>query len=152
MVMYKIIEDNSLDTIMECLPLALDHYNEVESKADKVPFNIDYKTIEQLAKLNMLSLIVARDSGGTVVGYFASIITPDFMTSQTSGKELAIYVAPEHRGGRLFYKLLKESEKALVAKGVRVQFITFKAGHNTELPLRCGFEHTETTYQKVLEV
>ncbi|MNQ04019.1 hypothetical protein D3C85_167260 [compost metagenome] len=149
--MYKIEEDNSIETLKECLPLALEHYNEVEDKASSVPFKINFATLETMAKLGMLSVVVARKEK-VVVGYFANIITEDFMTSQLSGKELAIYVSPEHRGGRLFYKLLQASEKALVKRGVTTQYITFKAGHNVTMPLRCGFEHTETTYQKILEV
>ncbi|MNZ38263.1 hypothetical protein D3C78_557350 [compost metagenome] len=149
--MYKIEEDNSLETIMECLPLAFSHYNEVEAKSEKIPFNINWKVLESLSQAGMLSLIVAREEG-EVVGYFASLVTEDFMTSQTTGKELAIYVSPEHRGGRLFYRLLQASERALVERGVTTQYITFKAGHHVTLPLRCGFEHTETTYQKILGV
>lgn len=148
--MFDIREDNTMEAAMEVIPLAANHYNEVEDKASVVPFNINWGTIEALLKANILSLVVARVDG-IAVGYFANLITEDFMTSQVEAKELAIYIIPEYRHSRLFLKLMKATEEVLKNKGIKTQYITFKAGHNTHLPLKFGFTHTETTYQKVLE-
>lgn len=148
--MFEIKEENTMEAAKEVIPLAAAHYNEVEDKASAVPFNVNWSTIEALVQAGILSLVVARVDG-VAVGYFANLITEDFMTSQVEAKELALYIDPKYRHGRLFPKLMKATEEVLKDKGIRTQYITFKAGHNTELPLKLGFTHTETTYQKILE-
>lgn len=149
--MFDIREDNTMEAAREVIPLAATHYAEVEDKASVVPFKINWATIEALVQANILSLVVARVDG-VAVGYFANLITEDFMTSQVEAKELALYIDPKYRHGRLFIQLMKITEEVLKSKGIKTQYLTFKAGHNTELPLRLGFTHTETTYQKILEV
>lgn len=148
--MYEVVEDNSIEAMRACLRLSEAHYNEVEDKATIVPYNINWPVLEALQAAGALLLVVAKHDG-EVVGYFANIINQDIMTSRLVASELAIYVNPTYRGGRLFFKMLKTVEKSLIERGVTTQLITFKAGHNTELPLKCGFSHTETTYQKILE-
>lgn len=148
--MFDIKEENTMEAAREVIPLAAKHYAEVEDKASTVPFNINWNTIEALIEAGILSLVVARVEG-LAVGYFANLITEDFMTSQIEAKELALYITPEYRHGKLFIKLMKTTEEVLKSKGIKTQYITFKAGHNTHLPLKLGFTHTETTYQKILE-
>lgn len=148
--MFDIREDNTIEAAKEVIPLAAVHYAEVEEKAPTVPFNINWMTIEALIQAGILSLVVARVDG-VAVGYFANLITEDFMTSQIEAKELALYIDPKYRHGKLFIKLMKVTEDVLRSRGIKTQYITFKAGHNTHLPLKLGFTHTETTYQKVLE-
>lgn len=151
MATFDIKEENTVEAAREVIPLAARHYAEVEDKASTVPFNINWSTIEALIAADILSLVVARIDG-VAVGYFANLITEDFMTSQIEAKELAIYIDPAYRKTRLFHKLMQVTEDVLKQRGIVTQYITFKAGHNTELPLRLGFTHTETTYQKILEV
>lgn len=148
--MFDIKEENTLEAAREVIPLASLHYDEVEEKALTVPFNINWSTVEALIQAGILSLVVARVDG-IVVGYFANLISEDFMTSQIEAKELALYIDPKYRHGRLFLKLMRVTEKVLKSKGITTQYLTFKAGHNTHLPLKLGFTHTETTYQKILE-
>lgn len=148
--MFDIKEENTLEAAREVIPLAAVHYAEVEDKASTVPFNINWATVEALVQAGILSLVVARVEG-VAVGYFANLISEDFMTSQIEAKELALYIDPTYRHGKLFLQLMKVTEEVLKAKGIKTQYLTFKAGHNTHLPLKLGFTHTETTYQKILE-
>lgn len=147
--MYEIKEENSLALARELFPLLVGHYNEVEDKSSVVGFNINWALLESFFTAGIMSVIVARVEGKPV-GYFANMVVEDFMTSTLVAREMALYIDPAHRKGRLFIRLMQETEKVLKGRGCSVQHITFKAGHNTDLPLRCGFEHTETTYQKVL--
>lgn len=147
--MYSVYEDNSIEAMRACLTLSEAHYNEVEDKATLVPYNINWPVLEALQAAGALCLVVAKD-GDQLIGYFANIINQDIMTSRLVASELAIYVDPSRRGGKLFFKMLKTVEESLIKRGVTTQLVTFKAGHNTELPLKCGFTHTETTYQKIL--
>lgn len=148
--MFKVEEENKFEVVKELFLLSQAHYNEVEEKADKIPFNPNWETIQALFDNDLVSLVVARKDG-EVIGYFANLIAEDFFTSRVEAKELGIYIHPDHRGGRLFLKLLVASEVALRARKVSTWYITFKNGHNTLLPLRVGFVPTETSFQKILE-
>lgn len=149
--MYSVQEENSFEVAVELFSLNQAHYDEIESKADVIPLNINWNIVKALFDQNLISLIVARENG-VVVGYFANIIAEDFMTSRQEAKELGIYIHPDHRGGRLFIRLQQAVEEVLRARNVATQYITFKTGHNTLLPLRLGFAPTEMTFQKILEI
>lgn len=148
--MFEFKEENSFEVAQELFPLSQAHYNEVEDKAEAIPYNPNWDTIKALFDNDLVSLVVARKDG-KVVGYFANLIAEDFFTSRVEAKELGIYIDPEYRGGRVFLKLLIASEVALRARKVSTWYITFKNGHNTLLPLRVGFVPTETSFQKILE-
>lgn len=148
--MYKIEEESTFEVFMECLEMGKAHYNEVESKSSKIPYNVDYELAETLIDLGLAVIVTAR-SEGSLVGYFVSLISKDFFTSRREAKELGIYIAPGYRGSSLFFKLMKKTEKTLEDKGVKSIYIMFKEGHDKGLGPRLGYEKTETVYQKILE-
>ena len=148
--MYDFKEENSRESVIECLGLAEAHYKEVEAKSASIPFNLNLDTMCDLAKNNMLALIVARKDG-VAVGYMCNLVTVDMMTGVLSASELGIYLDPSVRGGKAFLRLMKATENILRARGVKQHLIMFKAGHDTGLAQRLGYEHTETTYMKLLE-
>lgn len=147
--MYSFNEENSREAVEECLSLANDHYQEVESKKEAIPFNLDVNAFDALIQAGMLSLIVARKDG-EAVGYMANLVTKDIMTSVMSASELGIYLDPSVRGGKVFLKLMKASQEVLKSKGVKQHMIMFKVGHDVGLAQKLGYEHTETTYMKLL--
>lgn len=142
--MFDIKEENTVGALQECFNLCKEHFYEVGG-ADK--FDPDWPALEGMLSLEMLSIIVARKEG-VPVGYYMSVVTRDLLSPEIVGRELAIYVAKEYRGGRLFLKLMEAVEQILVARGVRKQYTTFIVGHNDKLPLRLGFSPTEITYSK----
>lgn len=148
--MYNIKEESTLEVFHECLKMGESHYNEVESKSDRIPYNVDYDLAETLIDLGLVVIITARTEG-RLVGYFVSLISKDFFTSRREAKELGIYIAPEARGTSLFFRLMKETEKNLASKDVKSIYIMFKEGHDIGLGPRLGYEKTETVYQKILE-
>jgi len=147
--MFDMKEENSMDTLKECFNLCQDHFYELGETHNFQPFNVDWLTLETLLGANLLSLLVARRDG-VIAGYFMNVLNVDFMTSTLVAKELAIYVDKPFRGGRLFYKMVKEVEKVLKSKGVVTQYITFVEGHNDKMPLKLGFTPLEITYKKEL--
>jgi GNAT superfamily N-acetyltransferase len=149
MEMYSIKEENSIEIAKELFPLLTAHYNEVEEKSSVVGFNVNWDLLQSFFDAGIMCVVVARVEG-KVVGYFANMVAPDFMTSTLVGREVGLYIDPAYRHTRLFLKIMNFATKTLEQRGCAVQHITFKAGHNTELPIKCGFHHTETTYQKVL--
>lgn len=149
MEMFDITEENDFNTAKQLLSMMEKHYSEVEDKSETIPLQVNWGLLKSFFDAGLVSLVVAR-SGGKLVGYFANLITEDFMTSTLAAREMALYIDPAHRHGKLFFKIMKKATEVLKSRGVKTQFITFKSGHNESLPLRCGFTHTETTYQKIL--
>lgn len=147
--MFKFQEENYMSTLEECFSLCQDHFYELSDGHDFQPFNVDWPTLETLLNANLLSLLIARKDG-KIVGYFMNVLSVDFLTSTLVAKELAIYVDKDNRGGRLFFKMVKEVEKLLKVKGVVTQYITFVEGHNDRMPLKLGFTPVEITYKKKL--
>lgn len=147
--MFDISEENSMSTLEECFSLCQDHFYELGETHNFQPFNVDWATLETLLNANLLSILIARKEG-VIVGYFMNVLNVDFMTSKLVAKELAIYVDKPHRGGRLFYRMVKETESLLKSKGVVTQYITFVDGHNEKMPLKLGFTPVEITYKKEL--
>lgn len=147
--MFKFNEENEMSTLKECFNLCKDHFNELSDGHSFQPFNVDWETLNTLLNANLLSLLIARKDGD-IVGYFMNVLSVDFLTSTLVAKELAIYVDRPFRKGRLFYKMVKEVESLLKAKGVVTQYITFVEGHNDKLPLKLGFSPLEITYKKDL--
>lgn len=147
--MYNIKEENSLEVLRECFTLCQDHFYEVGESHQVKPFDVDWDTLTALLKAGIMSVLIARKNG-VIVGYYMNLITRDLLSSTITAKELAIYVAPAHRNGRLFITLVRETEQLLKSKGVTVQHITFVHGHNDKLPLKLGFTPLEITYKKHL--
>jgi hypothetical protein len=149
--MYSIKEESTLEVFHECLKLGEAHYNEVEGKAPRIPYNVDYELAKTLIELGLVVIVTAR-SGGQLVGYFVNLISKDFFTSRKEAKELGIYVKPEFRGSSVFYRMTKATEKIIADKGVVSMYIMFKEGHDKGLAQKLGYEKTETVYQKFLEI
>jgi GNAT superfamily N-acetyltransferase len=126
------------------------HYNEVEAKSSKVGFEPNYKILDFMHEYDLISLVTARVEG-ELVGYIANVISESIFNKSIEARELGIYVHPNYRGSRLFYKMIKASQEDLKSRGVDVHYIMFKEGYDSGLAERLGYEKTETVYQKILE-
>jgi hypothetical protein len=150
MAVYKIEEESNIDVFTECLLLGKDHYDEVESKANAIPYNVNYSLMKVMAENGLLSVVTVRDEG-KLVGYMGNLVGEDFFTSRLEAKELGIYLAPEARKGTAFLRMMKKMEEVMKAKGVVTQYLMFKEGHDVGLAYKLGYTKTETIYQKHLE-
>lgn len=148
--MFKVQQESDFEVFKECLELGQRHYDEVEVKSNLIPYNVNYSLVKIMADHNLLCVVTARDEAGNLVGYLGNIIAEDFFTSKLEAKELGIYLSPEARGGRTFYKMLKLMEKLMVERGVSTQYLMFKEGHDSGFAERLGYVKTETVYQKIL--
>lgn len=150
--MYRVQEETEFEVFVECLKLGLNHYEEVESKHKQIPYNVNYNLVKAMHEHGLLCVVSVRDENGELAGYFGNIVGEDFFTSQLEAKELGIYVKPELRGSRAFFKMLKLMEQLMKDRGVVTQYIMFKDGHDAGFAERLGYSKTETVYQKILEV
>lgn len=144
--MFEIKEENTIEALKECFNLCEEHFYEVGGSSQ---FDPDWVTLGSMLSLGMLSVVVARKDD-VPVGYYMSMVSRDLLSPEVVGRELAIYVDKQYRGGRLFLKLMNAVEEVLKRRGVRKQYTTFIAGHNDKLPLRLGFVPAEITYSKLI--
>ena len=143
------VEAPSLELFEEAMGLAKAHYEEVESKSDKLPFKFEPKVIETYISLGLLEVVTVR-VGGELLGYFANVIQPEVFSEHLKAQELGIYLHPSVRRAGVCKRLFEVMEDHLRSIGVELQLVMFKHGHNDKLPLRLGYEVTEVVYQKIL--
>ncbi|CAH9015648.1 acyl-CoA N-acyltransferase [Vibrio phage 275E43-1] len=147
--MIKIQEESGYLSMLEGMVLAANHYKEVESKSEHIPFNPNLDTFKALLDAGMLVLVTARDEG-KMVGYFMMLVTDDLLTGSPSAQEMGIFVTKKYRGGSTFVRMEKEMTRCLKERGFKEMRIMFKTGHNTDIPIRMGYEETERVYQKFI--
>ncbi|AUS01802.1 acyl-CoA N-acyltransferase [Vibrio phage 1.293.O._10N.261.52.E1] len=149
--MITIQQESSYLGMLEGMVLAANHYKEVESKSEHIPFNPNLDTFKALLDAGMLRLVTARDdTDNKMVGYFMMLVTDDLLTGNPSAQELGIFVSKKYRGGSTFVRMEKEMSRILKEEGFKEMRIMFKTGHNTSIPTRMGYEETERVYQKFL--
>lgn len=141
--------DNSEGALIECSHLARDHFDEVEGRAKRFGFNLDFETFKALAGVGALKNVVARRDG-KIVGYYAIVMGKCFQTSVMTANEVGIYVKPEERGSRTFYRLLKKVEEVAHEEGCQIVTIGFKAGYDEGFAERLGYSKAETIYEKFI--
>lgn len=150
--MYNIQEETNVKALSECLRLGRMHYSEVYAdKEDKVPMNYNWQFLDLCLKNNLMHIITARDENGTLIGYFADLVSPDMLSSVFVAKDIAIFIHPDHRGRLLFKKMLKAMEELLIKNGVTTHYMAFQKGHSERLPLAYGYKPREIVYEKFLE-
>ncbi|QZI86155.1 putative N-acetyltransferase domain-containing protein [Vibrio phage 172P1] len=148
--MITIQEETTLGAVLESVALGVQHYNEVESKATSIGYNPDLAQFKALLELGMLLLVTARDENRNLVGYFCMITVDDILTGSPSAQELGIFVTKAYRGGSTFVRMERLMNHILKGRGYKEMRVMFKTGHNTDIPIRLGYEETERVYQKLL--
>lgn len=148
--MFKVAEESNREAFFECLKLGEQQYNEIESNADVLKYNVNYKTAAALIEHNLVRVVTARGDDGSLLGYFGVLIAEDFLTSKIHAKELGIYLSPEVRGSSCFYRMNKLIEEIVKKAGAEYLVVAFKEGHDKGLASRLGYSMTEKVYQKLL--
>lgn len=78
-------------------------------------------------RLTGSTLVAEKDR--TIIGMMVGIVTEHFFGTEKMATDLALYIAPEHRGGSLAPKLIKAFEKAMRATGA----VEVSLGISTEI-------------------
>lgn len=137
------------DVQAEMAPLWVSHYEEVALNRDKMPLSPDFANYDQMEKLGMLHIVVAREVG-KIVGYHFTLVRPHLhYVSTLCGMTDIYYVAPEKRTGRTPLRLFQFVEKSLKDRGVKKLFTGTKksldAGGLFEM---MGWTEAERLYTK----
>lgn len=148
--MITVQVENTLPALLEGLALGLLHYDEVEKKAETIPYAPNIPKFKELLDMGMFEIVTARNEEGKMVGYFCMLVCEDILTGSYTAQEMGIYVAKECRGGSTFMRLDRIMNLNLKGKGYKEMRVMFKTGHNTQLPTKLGYEETERVYQKLL--
>jgi hypothetical protein len=141
-----------LDVLTEMRELFDDHWREVALDHDAIKLEPDYLTYEMMARIGMLHLVTARDSG-RIVGYHLSLIHPHlhYKSSLTAFTDV-FYLRPDYRTGMTGYKLLKFFVTSVQERKVQKIYMMTKL-HRDIGPIleRMGFKPIERVYSMVFK-
>lgn len=133
--------------------LCVRHWEEIAHNKSLIPLDPDWEKYKQLEAAGMLSVTTARDDVGALVGYQVYLITPHlhYRSSMTAMSDI-LYLAPEHRQGRLGINLMKHAEQELRNRNVQRVMQNVKLSNDWGRILeRLGYKAFERIYAKILE-
>lgn len=81
--------------------------------------------------------LVAVSAMGGIVGMLAGIVSQHWFSTALIASDLVFYVAPEHRGGRAFFRLVREFEYQAAERGASEVQIGLSTEVNTEAAAGC---------------
>ncbi len=111
-------EEKLADIKDEIQGMLVRHWEEIALNKEVVPLDPDWDMYSKIDEIGMLSITTGRKDG-KIIGYWAYFIVPNFHYKSLRIAECdAFYVDKEYRKGRFAIKLLAESEKNVIARGV----------------------------------
>ncbi|HEY5993656.1 MAG TPA: GNAT family N-acetyltransferase [Gallionellaceae bacterium] len=146
---FKIVETTVSDKVAELFPLLQLHRDELATNKALMELapNVDaYRALEQSGAL--LALVAYREE--EIVGYSINFIGQHMHYSGLRyAHNDALYVAPEHRGGRLGLRLMRETERLAKEKGARMMMWHAKTDTTLEkLMTRTGYAVQDIIFSK----
>lgn len=119
-------------------------------------FDFDPAKMIELVELataspTMLPLVL-ETAGGRIAGFFLAAETTHFFGKDRYACDVAIYIAPEHRGGPGFLRMMKAYEAWCRIRGVKEINIGVSSGiaqgPTQKLYEKLGFHQTAVAYRK----
>ena len=105
------------------------HYEEVALNKDITKLDPDWESYAKLEKMDLLIMLAAwREK--KLIGYSASVLVPQHLHYRDIcyAQNDVLFVAPEHRGGSLGARLIRETEQAAREHGATRYFWHAKKG------------------------
>jgi GNAT superfamily N-acetyltransferase len=134
-----------------CPALLQEHYEELTLNKEVSTLAPDWAAYEKLEKTNRLFFMAAFD-GGDMIGYTVFIVGSHMhYRGLCCAHNDVLFLQKDYRKGFTGVRLIRETEKALAALGVRKLYWHIKAGTTLEKLLpRLGYEHEEQVVAKIL--
>lgn len=118
--------------------------------------DFDDDTVIRLVEASMTSekllALVLEASDGTIAGFFCAAETEHFFGTDRYACDIATFVAPAHRGGPGFVRMIRAYEAWCRIRGVKEIHIGFSSGVTPEktqgLYARLGFTNPVTAWRK----
>jgi len=152
---FEIIETTVSDKVAELFPLLQSHRDELATAKHlmEVAPNVEaYRALEQCgALLALVAYLGAADAGEpAIAGYSINFIGPHLHYSGLRyAHNDALFVAPEHRGGRLGHTLMRETERRAKEKGAAMMMWHAKPHTALEVMLpRMGYAVQDVIFSK----
>jgi len=141
------------DVIDEAMPLLYRHWQELARYPD-IELAVDYDSYRAIEAAGKLAVYTARDAG-MLVGYAAFIVGANshYCTSGPQAKQDVVYIAQEHRGGRVGLNFLRFCDDQLQADGVVVVYQHEKVSHPAlgRVLAHIGYENVERIWARRLD-
>lgn len=140
------------DTLEELKPLLELHHKEGDLHQEFLKLNPAYDQYLKMEQMGMTHFVSARDTEGSLVGYFLSIIHPNLHYKDALyGVCDIVYVDKAYRKTKTGLDMFKFVEEKLKALGVSVLTVNMK----TTIPfdslcLGLGYEYDERMYSKYI--
>jgi len=123
-------------------------YSAMEYSEEKI-----YNLAQTLLNNPQVGGILVAEVDKQVVGMFAFVVSEQFFGPERMASDLAVYLAPEHRGGSLFARLVIAFEKWADELGVARKVVGVSTGLHTEVTVgafeRLGYKGFSTGLEKV---
>lgn len=141
----------SVSEVLEDIqPLLKEHWAEIAQYPD-IPLNPDFGYYRAAELLGQLRIYTARQDD--LIGYAIYIVAPaSHYRDSLQAKQDVLYLMPEHRAGRIGWRLIEFADAQLRAEGVQLVHQHVKVNHNFgPLLERLGYERAEYLYTRRLD-
>ena len=149
----RYFEESYNDIIDDMKETLLDHYNETQLYADKIPMDPAYDIYELLYNQGVIRFFTCRDDTNDLVGYLVMTVHegPHHQTVLKAQMD-NMYVTPEHRHTEVAESLIATAERTLKQDGVAVMQINFKTHTPCQsLMDKLGYYKVEVSYTKYIK-
>lgn len=145
---YTIQAERFLDVLDQIRVLHEAHWKETEGYRHGLPFNPDYGYfLEKDASGEYLLFTVRKD--GHLVGNFGLFLNTSHHTQELVASEDTLFILPEHRVGRLYFRFSEYVDEACQTLGVsELRTSTKLSNHSGDMLPRLGYAHVGNNYVK----
>lgn len=127
------------------------HWKETEGYRHDQPFKPDKDRFFQYSQMGVFHVFTARDDDGKLVGNLTAYTMPSMHTQEMVASEDTMFVLPEYRGKRVFYRLVEFAHNELRKMGVIEIVVTSKVSNPVGGILeRIGYNLVANEYSKSL--
>lgn len=129
---YEFAMEPMTDALLaELHPLHARHWQETEAYRHGIPLAPQYERLQALNKQGRYVVFTVRRDG-ELVGDCSVHLYTSAHTSTLAAKEDTLFIAPEHRLGRLAFRFTKYVIKRLAEIGARELTVSAKVGTRSE--------------------
>lgn len=138
------------------VPVLLDLAREAHAESWYADFAFDAgkaeRTIHAALEADDALPLVVETANGQIAGFFLAAITEHYFSRCRFACDVVIYVAPAHRGGPAFAKMIQAYEAWCRIKGVEEVVLGFSSGSMGEkvsaMYRRLGYQQNATAWRK----
>lgn len=120
---------------LEDIPTMLALGRVMHQESIYAPYDFDDdKVIEMFTALisTQFGIALVAEQEGVVIGGFIGVVQKHWFGNDTQASDIALFIAPEHRGGRTGLMLIKAYVQAALNKGAKQVLLANSTGVQTD--------------------